>query len=401
MTSAAGIQVRTATESDWPAIELLDAVGFGYHPAEPDRSLGRALNRIDDIVLATDDGNPVGVALHLPLEITVPGGRQSATRGVSWVSVAPTHRRRGVLRAMFTHLHREIAATDVPLAALTASDGGIYGRFGYGPATVVSDTTFDRRFARFRDDAPDPGGVRVVDAATAARHLPEIYDRWRRITPGAQARPKPHWEFTFTDPESGRGGGTALFFLLHPDGYAMFRRRGEGDARTAGVEELVAVTDDAHAALWRTLCGLDLTVRVEARTHADDPLRWMLTDPRLVRTTRVVDDLWLRIMDVPAALEKRTYAIDIDTVVAVRDPYLDAGGTFALTVRGGYAECRRTDASPRISLDLDVLGSLYLGGYQARPFAAAGRVQAASDRDLAQFDLAFRVERPAVLGWGF
>ncbi|MBM9838818.1 enhanced intracellular survival protein Eis [Rhodococcus hoagii] len=401
MTSAEGIQVRAATESDWPAIELLDAVGFGYHPAEPDRTLGRALNRIDDIVVATDDGNPVGVALHLPLELTVPGGHRAATRGVSWVSVAPTHRRRGVLRAMFTHLHREIAATGVPLSALTASEGGIYGRFGYGPATVVSDVTLDRRFARFRDDAPDPGGVRVVDATTAARHLPEIYDRWRRITPGAQARPEPHWEFTFTDPESGRGGGTGLFFLLHPDGYAMFRRRGDGDARTAVVEELIAVTDDAHAALWRALCGLDLMVRVEASTHPDDSLRHMLTDPRLVRTTRVVDDLWLRIMDVPAALEARTYALDLDTVVEVRDPYLDAGGTYALTVRDGHAQCRRTDASPTISLDLEVLGSLYLGGHHARPFAAAGRVRAMSDRELTQFDLAFRAERPAVLGWGF
>ncbi|RVW07290.1 enhanced intracellular survival protein Eis [Prescottella agglutinans] len=401
MTPTAGIQVRTATDSDWPAIELLDSVGFGYHPAEPDRSLGRALTQIEDVVLATDDGVPVGVALHLPLEITVPGGYRSATRGVSWVSVAPTHRRRGVLRAMFTHLHREIVADGVPLAALTASEAGIYGRFGYGPATVTSEVTLDRRFARFRDDAPDPGGVRVVDAATAEQHLPGIYDRWRRITPGAQARPKPHWDFTFTDPESGRGGGTALFFLLRHDGYAIFRRRGDGDNRTAVVEELIAVTDDAHAALWRALCGLDLMAFIEASVPVDDPLRLMLTDSRLVRTTRVADDLWLRIMDVPAALEARTYAVDIDTVIEVRDPYLGAGGTFALTVRDGSARCRRTDASPRVSLDLDVLGSLYLGSHRARPFAAAGRVHAKSDRDLALLDSAFASDRPAVLGWGF
>ncbi|MDH6676804.1 putative acetyltransferase [Rhodococcus sp. LBL1] len=401
MTSAAGIKVRTATDSDWPAIELLDSIAFGYHLADDDRALGRALMRPEDIVLACEDDVPIGVAAHLPLEVTVPGGRQLATRGVTWVSVAPTHRRRGVLRAMFAHLHSDIAATDVPLSALTASEAGIYGRFGYGPATVSSDVTFDRRFARFRGDAPDPGGVRAVDATSAARHLPEIYDRWRRITPGAQERPKPHWDFTFADPEANRDGGSALFFLLHADGYAMFRRRGENDTRTAVVEELVAVTDGAHAALWRALCGLDLMAHVEASVPIDDPLRLMLTDSRLVRTTRVVDDLWLRIMDVPAALEARTYADDLDTVVEVRDPYLDAGGTFALTVRDGRAQCRRTDASPRISLDLDVLGSLYLGAHRVRPFAAAGRVRAASDRDLARFDSAFASDRPAVLGWGF
>ncbi len=401
MTSAAGIQVRTATDSDWPAIELLDSVAFGYHPADDDRALGRALMRPEDVVLASEDGVPIGVAAHLPLDITVPGGRQLPTRGVTWVSVAPTHRRRGVLRAMFARLHREIAATGVPLAALTASEAGIYGRFGYGAATVASDVTFDRRFARFRHDAPDPGGVRVVDAESAARDLPAIYDRWRRITPGAQARPKAHWDFTFADPEANRDGGSALFFLLHADGYAMFRRRGEDDTRTAVVEELVAVTDGAHAALWRALCGLDLMTHVEASVHADDPLRLMLTDSRLVRTTRVADDLWLRIMDVPAALEARTYAVDLDTVVEVHDPYLDAGGTFALTVRDGRAQCRRTDASPRVALDLDVLSGLYLGTHRVRPFAAAGRAQAKSDGDLALLDAAFASDRPAVLGWGF
>ncbi|GAB2633557.1 enhanced intracellular survival protein Eis [Prescottella soli] len=401
MTSPAGIQVRTATDSDWPAIELLDSVAFGYHPTEEDRTLGRALMRTEEVVLATDDGVPIGVAAHLPLKVTVPGGRQLPVRGVSWVSVAPTHRRRGVLRAMFAHLHAGIAATGTPLSALTASEAGIYGRFGYGPATVASDVTLDRRFARFRGDAPDPGGVRAVDATSAALQLPEIYDRWRRITPGAQARPKPHWDYTFADPEANRRGGSALFFLLHPDGYAMFRRRGDDDTRTAVVEELVAVTDGARAALWRALCGLDLMAHVEATVQVDDPLRLMLTDSRLLRTSRVVDDLWLRIMDVPAALEARTYAADLDTVVEVRDPYLDAGGTFTLTVRDGRAQCRPTDASPRISLDLDVLGSLYLGAHRLRPFAAAGRVRAASDRDLARFDSAFVSDRPAVLGWGF
>lgn len=402
MTSAADIRIRAATEGDWPAIELLDSVAFGYHVADDDRTLGRALMRVEDFVLATDDRDlPIGAAVHLPLEVTVPGGRQLPTRGVSWVSVAPTHRRRGVLRAMFGYLHEQIADTGVQLSALTASEAGIYGRFGYGPATVASDVTLDRRFARFRSDAADPGGVRLIDATSAARHLPEIYDRWRRVTPGAQARPKPHWDFTFADPETGRDGGSALFFLLHDDGYAMFRRRGEGDRRTAVVQELVAVTDGAHAALWRALCGLDLMAHIEASAPVDDPLRLMLTDPRLVRTTRVADDLWLRIMDVPAALEARTYAVDIETVVEVRDPYLGAGGTFALTVRDGNAQCRRTDASPRISLDLDVLGSLYLGAHRVRPFAAAGRVHAKSDGDLALLDAAFASDRPAVLGWRF
>ncbi|MGF7125072.1 enhanced intracellular survival protein Eis [Rhodococcus sp. BE178] len=401
MTLDSAITVRTATDQDWPALELLDAVAFGYHPTDPDRTLTRALTRTEDVVVATDNGTPIGLAMDLPLEFTVPGGAQVPARGVTWVSVAPTHRRRGVLRALFEHLHRNIAATGTPLAALTASEAGIYGRFGYGPATVAADVTIDRRFAAFRADAPDPGGVTLTDTQTAAERLPDIYERWRRITPGAQNRPQAQWDYTFGDPEVYRDGGSALFYLTHPDGYAMFRRRGSDDDMVAAVEELVAVTADAHAALWRALCGLDLMKRIEVTQHPDDALRLMLTDYRLPRTTRLADDLWLRIMDVPAALEARSYQVDLDTVLDVRDPYLDCGGVFALTVRYGRARCRRTDAAPRISMDLDALGSLYLGAHRARGLAAAHRITAASERDLALLDLAFGADRAAVLGWGF
>ncbi|QBJ96313.1 GNAT family N-acetyltransferase [Rhodococcus sp. ABRD24] len=401
MTLHDTISVRPATDNDWPALELLDSVAFAYHPVDADRTLTRALTRTEDVVVATDAGTPIGLALDLPMDLTVPGGTQVPVRGVTWVSVAPTHRRRGVLRALFAQIHNNIGRTGVPLAMLTASDAGIYGRFGYGPATVSTSVTIDRRFARFRDDAPDPGGVVLTDQATAVTRLPEIYERWRLITPGAQNRPQPQWDYTFADPEEHRDGKSGLHYLIHPDGYATFRYRSADDGMVAVVAELVAVTDAAHTALWRTLCGLDLTQRIEATQHPDDPLRLMLTDYRLPRTTRRSDDLWVRIMDVPAALGARTYALDGDIVLAVRDPYLDAGGTFALTVRDGHAECRRTDATAHVTLDLDALGSLYLGAHRARTLAAAHRIEAASDRDLALVDMMFAADRPAVLGYGF
>ena len=174
MTVHDALTIRTATDDDWPALELLDSVGFGYHPIDADRTLLRPMFRTENIVVATEREVPIGQALYLDMEITVPGGHQVPACGVSWVSVAPTHRRRGVLRAMFTELHRRMETTGAPLAALTASDAGIYGRFGYGPATVATEVTVDRRFARFREDAPDPGGVVLADAATAAGRLPEL-----------------------------------------------------------------------------------------------------------------------------------------------------------------------------------------------------------------------------------
>ncbi|TXG89844.1 enhanced intracellular survival protein Eis [Rhodococcus rhodnii] len=400
------ITVHTSTEADWPTVEQLDAVAFGHYPAAEHSAFWRSLVDPADLLLAREGDTPVGVAMHLPLEFTVPGGEQVAARGITWVSVAPTHRRRGILRTMFTALHEGISATGAPISALTASEGGIYSRFGYGPATVSAGVSLDRRFARFLDTTPDPGGVRIVDAETARTLLPEIYERWRLVTPGAQARPEQYWERMFADSQETRGGATALFFFVHPDGYAAYRykntrRPGEDDALVALVTDFVTVTNDAHAALWRTLCGLDLTDRIEAHGHPDDPLRLLLTDYRLPRTVSRTDDLWLRIMNVPAALRLRRYAVDLSTVVEVEDPFLDAGGRFALEISGGRASCERTDAPARFRMRIDVLAGMYLGAHRARGYAAANRLWAADPAELTALDNAFCSDRPAVLGWGF
>lgn len=395
------ITIRTATDSDWPALQLLDSVGFGFHPSAAVKSSTRALYRPEDIYVAVDGDVPIGMAIECDMEFTVPGARQLPTRAITWVSVAPTHRRRGVLRTMFDALHAHVRATGAPLAALTASDAGIYGRFGYGPVTVSEDISIDRRFAQFRSGLPGADGVSIVDSAAAAERLPGIYERWRLQTPGAQLRPGPLWDLLFADPSEDRGGASALFFLTHSDGYVTYRHKSDGADSVVEIDEFVAVTDDAHAALWRTLCGLDLVTRIHARQHPDDPLRLMLTDYRLVRTTGRTDRLWLRIMDVPAALEAREYAADLDTVLAIEDPYLNSGGTFALRIRDGVATCTPTDAEARITMASDVLSSVYLGTHQARTFATAHRVQASDPQEIRNFDFAFTTSRPAILGYAF
>jgi len=134
------------------------------------------------------------MAHYLDMRLTVPGGAVLPMAGVTIVGVAPTHRRRGILRSMYTELHDRIADAQYPVAGLTASEGGNYGRFGYGPATIEQVLTIDRRFARFRDDAPDPGGVRIIKAADHRDELEQIYERWRQRTPGGVARPEALWD---------------------------------------------------------------------------------------------------------------------------------------------------------------------------------------------------------------
>ncbi|WP_159843322.1 GNAT family N-acetyltransferase [Nocardia sp. CY41] len=401
MTTLPGITIRSATEDDGPAITTLVETSFGtrYDPAELRRI--PLLFPLENTIVAVEDGRVVGHVQSTTMTVTVPGERTVRVCGIAGVGVAPTHRRRGILRAMYTEQHRRVEAAGLPLTMFTASEGGIYGRFGYGPATRENAVGIDRRFAEFLPSAPDPGGVTLRPPSELRAAAEAIYERWRRLTPGAQVRPAAAWDIVFDDPERFREGGSTLFGLLHADGYALYRCHSDGRARTVEVVEMRTVTDEAHAALWRALLGLDLMRRVDAVLTDHDPLPYLLTDHRLVRTTARYDGLWLRLMDVPAALTARAYRSDLDVTLEVTDPFRNAGGTFALRVRNGQAECEPTDRTPDIDVGIDVLGSMYLGAYPARVFAAANRLRSKNAAHLRALDDAFGVERDAMLGWFF
>jgi predicted acetyltransferase len=240
----------------------------------------------------------------------------------------------------------------------------------------------------------------MVRAADHGDELAAIYDRWRLRTPGGLIRPRPMWDELLADREGGRRGASAWFAFLHPDGYALYRTHG-GDPVTARVHELFAVTRDAHVALWRALCGLDLVERIVVETWPEDPLPYLFTDARLARTTAMGDHLWLRLMDVPAALEARGYAGDVSTVLDIGDGFRADGGRFALDVRDGRARCRPTDAPAQVSMDLDVLGSLYFGAHRASTIAASNRLRCNDSEVLHRLDEAFASDVPAQLGYGF
>lgn len=392
------LTLRTATDDDWPGITLLGETSFGSMMNADSQAAWRTLMPTDSTVIMCDGDDIVGQALYLDMRLTVPGGAVLPAAGISFVGVAPTHRRRGILRAMYTELHRRIAEAGYPIAALTASEGGIYGRFGYGPATIEEGISIDRRFVRFHADAPDPGGVRLVRPADQRDEFAAIYERWRQHTPGGLAFPLPLWDDLLADREDTRNGGSAWFGLLHPDGYALYRVHDDNQVR---VGELIAATTAGEIALWRALLGLDLMEKVSATTYPDNALPYLLTDPRLVRTTSRVDDLWLRLMDVPTALQARGYGADLDVVLEVSDGFRCDGGRFALTVRDGRAHCAPTDAAADAQLGLDVLGSLYLGAHRARPLAIANRLRARDSDVIAGLDAAFASDVPAQLGYSF
>lgn len=402
------LTLGSTTDADWAAMSLLAATAFGEVSDPDSMTAWRQLVPADGAVVMRDGnlGDPagdaiVGQSIYLDLELTVPGGAVLPVAGISFVAVAPTHRRRGILRTMFTELHQRIAeAKKYPLAALTASEGGIYGRFGYGPATTEVKVSIDRRFADFRACTPDPGGVRVVKPAEHREAFAEIYDRWRLRTPGGLARSTALWDDLLADREQSRGGGSEWFAFLHPDGYVLYRVH-EGDSMTVRVGEFAAVTTDAYAALWRALLGLDLMESIATRTHPGDVLPYLLTNPRLVRVTSSADDLWLRLLDIPAALNARSYQADLTAVIEVADGFRDDGGRFALHIRDGRAQCTPTSEPADVQLELDVLGSLYLGGHRADGFATANRLRTNDSALVHRLGATFASDVPAELGFGF
>ena len=167
------------------------------------------------------------------------------------------------------------------------------------------------------------------------------------------------------------------------------------------ISKLAAVTPQAHIALWRALLGMDLIEKVMTWTHLDDVLPYLLTDPRLVRTTLVEDALWLRILDVPTVLEARSYASDLSVVLDVSDGVLGGGGRYALDVYDGKARCVPTDATADVHTELSVLGSLYMGVHRASAFATVNRLRCNDSGVVAQLDAAFAADVPAELGYGF
>ncbi len=393
----APLTIRAAEDSDWPAISLIGATGFGVWRPDETADVWRSMMPSDSAIVACDGTEVVGVALFLDLQLTVPGGAVLPMAGVSWVAVAPTHRRRGALSGMFAELHRRMGA--YPIAGLEASEGGIYGRFGYGPATVWESwpSTAGRR-----DSTRYP--IPAVSAG-AARRTPQQLGRDLRAVAAADTRRVVHrrrrlWDESPT--ASSRGGGSALFCLLHSDGFVMYRvHSGEtGGKDTVRVTKFAAATPEAHIALWRALLGLDLMEKVNIETHPGHLLPYLLTDARLVRTTGTEDGLWLRMLDIPAVLHARTYSADVSVVLDISDDVLGGGGRFALDVREGRARCVPTDAAADVNTDLSVLGSLYLGAHRASAFAAAHRLRA-DPAVVAALDAAFASEVPAELGYGF
>ena len=338
----------------------------------------------------------VGGAGVLPFTMTVPGARV-ATAGVTVVGVLPTHRRRGILMAMMRKQLDDVHERGEPLAALWASEGSIYGRFGYGLASLSGSVDVRREHGRFA--AESAGDARMIDTAEALEVLPPLYDSIAAATPGMVSRSPDWWELrTLDDSEWRRGGAGGLTRVLleldgEPAAYALYRLKmaWEHGSSTGSVNvvEAVGKTPAATRSIWRFLLDIDWMQSVNASLlPVDHPLLLFVPEPRRLRF-RVQDALWARLVDVGAALSARTYAGEGSVVLAVTDafcPWNDG----VWRVEGG--EARRSFDEPELALDVAALGSVYLGGFGFTQLARAGRVEERAPGALQRADALFASE---------
>jgi hypothetical protein len=106
------------------------------------------------------------------------------------------------------------------------------------------------------------------------------------------------------------------------DGFAVYeaKRSGPGPRATLMVTDFHAARPEAVAGLWRFLLGIDLVEEVCARRRPTDELvEGMLVNWRACRTHALDDDLWLRLVDLPKALDARAYGDGDPLVVGVVD----------------------------------------------------------------------------------
>lgn len=399
------LEIRPHTEKEYPEFRAAVSRGFGYHPRPEPVELTLLNKRYErDRSLAVfDDGQIVGTATIFSFEMTVPGGAAMPVAGVTMVTVAATHRRRGILRQIMGRQLHDIRERGEPGAVLWASESPIYGRFGYGLAMQHEKLSIDRRYAQFAHAPPAPGRVRWVTEKEARKIFPKVWDQARSRRPGMMARGQPWWDNQFHDPEWRRwGGGGPYFFAAYeeegrPDGYVMYRIKREWvdmtEANVLMVAELVTATDAAYAALWRFCLNVDLTGAVEAWNRPlEEPLSWMLADPRRLRRTPY-DAIWLRLVDIPAALSKRTYPVQGRLVFEVRDDFCPwAAGRFKLEGGPEGAECRAANSKPDIVLGTAELAAIYMGGHRLTPIARAGRAEERTSGALTRADAMFAAD---------
>ena len=381
-------QIRPIVPDELRAFAQVWERAFNFDEKDEELEALKKTFEFDRSIVAVDGDQFVGTGGADSFELTTPGGTVK-TGGLTAIAVVPTHRRRGILTDIMRYHFDEVRSREEPLSVLRASESTIYGRYGYGVATVDAGFQIDRLHAPLATEIPTPGVVRLIDKDEARRTMPGIYHQVGASWPGFLSRSDSDWDLHVLDLEHWRDGMTANRFVVYgegsdPLGYLRYRVREKWEKGHAAGEllaaELMAVTPAAEAALWRYAFSVDLIQTIRTQTRPPEMLlAAMLADPRRMKLKQS-DGLWARLLDIPAALTGRRYAVEGRLVFEVVDQFLpEVGGIFELEGGPEGAECRPSSKTPELTLDTGGLSSRYLGDGSFRLLHQAGLVTGALD----------------------
>jgi predicted acetyltransferase len=395
--------LRPVTQDELRAVTEFLFRNFNDEPNDAEVEYEMAAVELERSIVAFDGDRMAGTASAYTKQITVPGGPVPAA-GVTWVTVAPTHRRRGVLTAMMRRQLTDVRERGAEaIAILWASESAIYGRFGYGLSSDAGLLTINSRDVRLTLP-PAPGGYEEVAPLDALPAIRDVFEANRRDRAGMLARDDRAWKQRLTDLESRRHGMSALRCVVHrdpagtPDAYALYRVKADWGERGPDGEvnavEPMATSPAAYAAIWHYLLSLDLTRTLKVwHAEPDLPIRHLVDDAQAVRFSPG-SGVWTRLVDVPRALADRAYLSPVDVVLEVADDFCPwNAGRYRLSGDAAGARCERTADPADLSLTSTELGAAYLGGTTLATLAAAGRITEHTAGALAAASHAFTAAR--------
>jgi predicted acetyltransferase len=389
------IEVRACRSAD-EVRQALDGIGHYFGHTNTLEEAERFLERMDTdrVHAAWENDRVVGGTGAFTYRMSVPGG-SIPTAGVTIVGVLPTHRRRGVLTMLMREQLADCRARGEAAAYLWASESTIYPRYGFGLAALLGDMKLARERTAFAQPFEQRGIMRLVDVEEAARTFPPLYEQVFAQRPGMFSRSKAWWEGRRLLPSPWEGNSKRRLVLLEldgePAGYAIYTVKQEWEhASSVGsvtVVEAIAPTPEATRELWRWLLDFDWTSRFEAgHLPLDHPLLLLLAEPRRMQF-EVGDGIWVRLIDVEAALAARSYAADTQVVVELTDSFLpENAGRWHLGSRGA----ERTNSAAELALDVTGLGSVFLGGFSFADLVRASRATELVAGACARADALFR-----------
>ncbi|HEX2374259.1 MAG TPA: GNAT family N-acetyltransferase [Actinomycetota bacterium] len=402
------IDIRPITPEQGDQFSNVMATAFGETFTEEELADHDRWFEYDRSMAAFDGDRMVGTGGAYSMDLTLPGLTTIPIGGLTAIAVLPTHRRRGILRSMIAYHFEEVERRGELVSALGASESLIYSRFGYGLGTTFADFEIDPRHGQFLRPVATRGRLRLLDPEETAKIVPPLYDRYRRGQPGELTRPQVWWDVYARDPEWTRQGASRHYDLVYEtdpgrvDGWVSYRVESRWPnglaANVVKVRNLVGLSAEAEAALWRYLLDLDLagTIKLIDRP-VDDPIRWRLADPRRLRVTDIGDQLWVRLLDLPGALAARRYAVSDALVLEVTDALRPRNqGRFRLEGGPDGATCEPTRDQPDLALDVADISAAYLGGTRLTSLARAERVAERSAGALLRADRMLAADPPPV-----